>query len=309
MVRPRRSAEERQIACISPQGRRTSPLRNPRPGSQSQLNFIAACLPGTEHCLKRAEGREIRNVSSLSLFGLAFFMLVMIGAFAVRSAAGFGAVLIAMPMLAFVLPVSTAVSVTTALTAITSVHHVSRDWRRVAWRHFAIMAFYSAIGIGLGFYFISMLDEHALRRSLGVFLILYSIYSLATAKVSRTVSTRWRGPLAASTGIAGGLLGTLFGAGVGPIYVVYFDALRLEREIFRVTMSTVVLLGGAARIAGYASFGFYERSSIMLIAIGLPLVVVGSWLGDRVIRRLDPQMFSWLLGGLILLSGVGLLVK
>ena len=99
-------------------------------------------------------------MASLSLFGLAFFMLVMIGAFAVRSAAGFGAVLIAMPMLAFVLPISTAVSVTTALTAITSVHHISRDWRRVAWWHFAIMAFYSAIGIGLGFYFITILDEH-----------------------------------------------------------------------------------------------------------------------------------------------------
>jgi uncharacterized membrane protein YfcA len=194
-------------------------------------------------------------VSSLSLLRLVFFMLVMIGAFAVRSAAGFGAVLIAMPMLAFVMPISTAVSVTTALTAITSIHHVSRDWRRVAWRHFAIMAFYSAIGIGLRFYFIKMLDEHTLRRNLGVFLILYSIYALATAGVSRTVSARWRGTLAAGTGVAGGLLGTLFGAGVWPIYVVYFNALRLEREIFRVTMSTVVLLGGAARIAGYASLG------------------------------------------------------
>jgi uncharacterized protein len=218
-------------------------------------------------------------------------------------------VLIAMPMLAFVLPISTAVSVTTALTAIISIHHVSRDWRRVAWRHFAIMASYSAIGIGLGFYFIKMLDEHTLRRSLGVFLILYSIYAIATAKASRTVSVRWRGPLAAGTGIAGGLLGTLFGAGVGPIYVVYFNALRLEREIFRVTMSTVVLLGGAARIAGYVSLGFYEYSSIALIAIGPPLVFVGSWLGDKVIRRLDPQRFSWLVGGLILLSGVALLVK
>jgi Sulfite exporter TauE/SafE len=196
------------------------------------LNFVAACLSGAEHRPKWAEGRKIRNVSSLSLVGLAFFMLVMIGAFAVRSAAGFGAVLIAMPMLAFVLPISTAVSVTTALTAITSVHHLGRGWRRVAWRHFAIMAFYSAIGIGLGFYFIQMLDEHALRRSLGAFLILYSIYALATAKASSTVSARWRGPLAAGTGVAGGLLGTLFGAGVGPIYVVDFNGLRLEREIF-----------------------------------------------------------------------------
>jgi uncharacterized membrane protein YfcA len=236
-------------------------------------------------------------------------MAVLICAFAVRSAAGFGAVLIAMPMLAFVLPVSTAVAVTTALTAITSVHLISRQWRRVAWWHFAVMTFYSVIGIGLGFSFINMLDEHALRRALGVFLILYAIYAMTTARASFVFPARWRGALAAGAGIAGGLLGTLFGAGVGPIYVVYFNSLRLEREIFRVTMSTVVLLGGAARIVGYASFGFYETSSLALIAIGLPLVVVGSWLGDRVVRRLDPHLFSWLVGGLILLSGVGLLLK
>jgi hypothetical protein len=60
------------------------------------------------------------NVWSLSFLWLVFFVLVMTVAFAVRSAAGFGAVLIALPMLAFVLPVSTAVSVITALTAITS---------------------------------------------------------------------------------------------------------------------------------------------------------------------------------------------
>jgi hypothetical protein len=42
---------------------------------------------------------------------------------------------------------------------------------------------------------------------------------------------RRRGALAAGTGIAGGLLGTLLGAGVGHIYVVYFNALRIKREI------------------------------------------------------------------------------
>jgi hypothetical protein len=248
-------------------------------------------------------------VASLSLLGLTFYIVVMTAAFAVRSAAGFGAVLVAMPMLAFVLPVPTAVSITTALTAITSLHHLSRDWRRVAWRHFTIMAFYSAIGIGVGFFVINLLDEHALRRSLGVFLIFYALYAWATADASPVLPARWRQALAAGTGITGGLLGTLFGAGVGPIYVVYFNTLRMEREIFRVTMSTVILLGGVARIAGYARMGFYEASSVVLIAIGLPLVLIGSWLGDRVIRRLDPRMFGRLVGGLILLSGIALLVR
>jgi len=91
--------------------------------------------------------------------------------------------------------------------------------------------------------------------------------------------------------------------------VVYFNTLRMEREIFRVTMSTVLLLGSAARIAGYARLGFYEGASLALMGIGLPLVAVGSWLRDRVIRRLDPTRFAWLVGGLILLSGLGLLLK
>jgi uncharacterized membrane protein YfcA len=165
------------------------------------------------------------------------------------------------------------------------------------------------MGIGVGFYLINRLNEHALQYCLGVFLILYSSYTLATAKASPVLPSRWRGAVAAGTGVAGGLLGTLFGAGVGPIYVVYFNALRMEREVFRVTMSTVVLLGGVARIAGYASSGFYERSSIVLIALGLPLVIVGSWVGDRLVRKLDAQTFSWLVGGLILLSGTALLLK
>jgi uncharacterized membrane protein YfcA len=135
-------------------------------------------------------------MSSLSFVGLAFYVLVLIEAFAVRSAAGFGAGLIAVPMLAFVLPVSTAVSVATALTAVTSVRQVSRDWRHIAWRQFAIIALYAIIGIGLRFYCINLLDENALRRSLGVFLILYSIYALWAADASLVLPSRWHRALA-----------------------------------------------------------------------------------------------------------------
>ena len=74
-------------------------------------------------------------------------------------------------------------------------------------------------------------------------------------------------------------------------------------------MSTVVLVGGAARMAGYASYGFYGGSTITLLAVGLPLVIVGSWLEDRLVRRLSAQTFGWLVGDLVLLSGVALLLK
>ncbi len=246
---------------------------------------------------------------SLSFLGFAFYALVMIGAFAVRSAAGFGAVLIAVPMLAFILPVSSAVSVATALTALTSVRHISRDWRRIAGREFAILAVYSLVGIGLGFCFIKTLDENALRRGLGIFLIAYSVYALWTAGAPPMFAARWHNALAAGAGIAGGFVGALFGGGVGPIYVIYFNALRLERDVFRVTLTTVALVGGLARIAGYASFGFYGRSTLALVAVGLPMMAIGSWLGNWLAVSLNPRVFGWFVGGLVLLSGVALLVK
>lgn len=248
-------------------------------------------------------------MSALSSLGLAFYALVLIGAFAVRSAAGFGAVLIAVPMLAFVLPVRTAVSVATALTVVTSVRHVHRDWRRIAWRQFAIISLYTIIGIGSGFYFIRTLDGHTLQRGLGVFLILYSVYVLFTGGIPPRLPARWHGALAAFAGIVGGFLGTVFGGGVGPIYVIYFNILRLDREVFRVTLTTVMLVGGMARIAGYASFGFYGGSTVALLAVGLPLVGVGSWLGDRLVHSLDPRLFSVFVGGLVLFSGLALLLR
>lgn len=245
---------------------------------------------------------------SLSWPAVAFYVLVMVGAFAVRSAAGFGAVLIAVPMLAFIVPVSTAVSVATALTAITAVGQVGRDWRQVAWKQFAIITFYSTIGIGIGFYFIKIVDQDVLRRGLGAFLVLYSIY-VWTVRSSPVLPVRWHGPLGAGAGIAGGLCGALFGGGVGPIYVVYFNILRMSRNVFRATMTTIMLVGGVTRIAGYASFGFYGRSTIGLLALGLPLVFVGSWLGDRVVQRLEPRTFTFFVGGLVFVSGLALLLK
>jgi uncharacterized membrane protein YfcA len=212
-------------------------------------------------------------------------------------------------MLALILPVSTAVSVATVLTTLSSIQQVNREWRQIAWRQFIVIFLYSMVGVGLGFYFIKLLNEDILKRSLGIFMILYSIYSMRVTKASPMLPLRWHGAVGAGVGIVGGLLSAMFGAGAGPIYVVYFDILRLEKVVFRATMSAVVLLGGAARIVGYGTYGFYGASSVILLAAGLPLMIVGSWIGDRVVYRLSARSFSRLVAALMLLSGITLLIR
>ena len=248
-------------------------------------------------------------MSGLSTSGIVFYALILSGAFTIRSAAGFGAGLIAIPLLALLLPVSTAVSVATILTTLTSVQQVSRQWRYVAWRQFFIIFSYSMVGIGLGLYFIKLLNEDLMRHGLGIFMIVYSLYALCSFGTAFYLPTRWHGAVGAVVGIVGGLCSALFGAGAGPIYVVFFDILRLEKAVFRATMSAVVVLGGMARIVGYESAGFYGTSTLGLLAIGLPAVIVGSWFGDRVVYRLSARSFSQLVAVIMLLSGVTLLVR
>ncbi len=240
---------------------------------------------------------------------LVFYSLILIGAFAIRGAAGFGAGLVAVPLLALFLPVTTAVSVASILTTLAALGQISRRWRQIAWAEFFLMSFYTAAGIAVGFYCIHLTNEATLRHALGVFLILYSIYALWTGGNTPIVRPGWRSVLAACTGSAGGFLAVLFGGGVGPIYVTYFNSIGLSRDVFRVTMSTTMLVSGAARIAGYASFGFYRGSSATLVAIGVPLVVTGAWLGDRIAYKVNPRVFGALVGILVLMSGIALLLK
>jgi uncharacterized protein len=248
-------------------------------------------------------------MSALSTPGLAFYAAVLLSAFAVRSAAGFGAGLIAIPMLALILPVSTAVSVASVFTTLSSLQQVSQEWRQIAWRQFILIFLYSMVGIGLGLYFIKLLNEDLMRHCLGVFMILYSIYALRATDTRHFLPRHWHGTVGAGIGIVGGLCSALFGAGAGPIYVVYFDILRLEKAVFRATMSAVVLLSGTARIAGYGSYGFYGPSTIGLLAVGVPVVVIGSWLGDRVVYRLSARSFSRMVAAIMLISGITLLVR
>ncbi|MBV8778885.1 MAG: sulfite exporter TauE/SafE family protein [Alphaproteobacteria bacterium] len=248
-------------------------------------------------------------MSALSASGIAFYAVVLLAAFVVRSAAGFGAGLIAVPLLALILPVSTAVSVASVLTTLTSVQQVSRQWRHVAWRQFIIIFFYSMLGIALGLYFIKLLNEDLMRHGLGIFMILYSLYALYSTDSVYYLPTRWHGTIGATVGVLGGLCSALFGAGAGPIYVVYFDILRLDKAMFRATMSAVVLLGGMVRIVGYESYGFYGTSTLALLAVGLPAVIAGSWLGDRVIHRLTARSFARMVAAIMLLSGITLLLR
>ena len=64
-----------------------------------------------------------------------------------------------------------------------------------------------------------------------------------------------------------------------------------------------------ARIAGYGIAGFYTREVLIVVAALLPMVWAGTWVGEKLGNRVSPATFQRILAGMLMLSGVSLLLK
>jgi uncharacterized protein len=248
-------------------------------------------------------------MDTLSPLQAIFCSLVVVAAFAVRGSAGFGGGVVAVPLLVLVLPIQLIVPVMTTLSLLASIKQGVRDRHMIQWRDIKRLMPAALLGVGVGLYLFTTIDARPLSRALGVFVILYAIYMFATAGRLPTVAERWEKPLAATMGAGAGLVGTLFGGAAGPLFVIYLNTQRLSKEQFRATMTAIMICMSVARISGYASLGFLDLSGLKYLAVAIPLMLAGSYLGDLVVRYIDQRRFERVLGALLIASGVVLLLK
>lgn len=239
----------------------------------------------------------------------AFAAIVVTVAYAVRGTAGFGGQAIAVPLLALVLPLQTVLASIVVLTSLSSFGHFRRDWSRIAWIEIRRLLPFSVLGILAGLYLLERLDFHVLMKAFGVFVILYGCFALLTASRPIRVPESVLQPVGAVMSLLAGTLGATFGAAAGQLYVIYLNSRRLERDAFRVTISTILMVQAVLRVGGYARLGFYDYRSLILVATGLPLMMLGSSIGHWLAGRLEQRWFDLFVSLLLLLSGAALIFK
>lgn len=235
-----------------------------------------------------------------------FWYYVFIGAvlllsYYVRGIAGYGSGLLAIPLLALVLPLDIVVPYVGALDYLASLGHGLHHRRSVQWREIATILPISILGMGLALYLYTSMDREALKPWLGGFVILYAVYSLLPVPQVRT--GRWMVLPFASIG---GVVDTFFGTG-GPFYVIYLRLRQLTKTPFVATIAMAFMITTAIRLLGYLAAGFYNWNILWMILASLPLVFIGMRLGMRTHNRLSYQHFTLIIAALLILAGVALL--
>lgn len=247
-------------------------------------------------------------LGDLTLLQMLWIGASILGAYVIRGMSGFGAGLVAAPLLAFVLPVHVVVPTTGLLVFLLFIFLTLRDRRNVIWRELKLLVAPTLAGVVAGLYLFKLLDNQLLLIMLGGFLIVYGLYMLAVHAFGLPqfrCSERWALPL----GFAGSFFDTLFGGGGGTLVVIYMHARGIGRVEFRATVAMLWFIEMIARIGGYGIAGYYTREVLILVAALVPVMWAGTWLGERLGNRVSPETFSRILAVLLLLSGVSLLFK
>ncbi|MEM6488797.1 MAG: sulfite exporter TauE/SafE family protein [Pseudomonadota bacterium] len=114
-----------------------------------------------------------------------------------------------------------------------------------------------------------------------------------------------------ATGIAGGVVGALTSA-PGPIFVMYFTALRLERAAFMGVLGLVMGLVGVVLLGSLAVAGAPVGQNGVLALAAVPPAFAGFWTGGRLGARFSIQGFRiavlsllTVLGSIMLYRAIG----
>jgi hypothetical protein len=159
-------------------------------------------------------------------------------------------------------------------------------------------------GVAVALYLLTSLETATLAHALGIFILVFSLYSLIGPELKQHCSARW----SVVSGTLGGIIGTLFGTS-GPLYVIYYQLRGLSKSVFRSTIATIFLIEGVIRLSGYAASGLYNAEKMLWIAASLPLMAIGLYIGGHIHTNITQRQFQRAIGILLMISGVALLTK
>jgi len=228
---------------------------------------------------------------------------VILIAYLVRGICGFGSGLIAIPILSLMLPLQVAVPLVVMLDYLASAGQGISQKQSIQWGEVGRLIVPALIGVAGGLLIFHRADAELLPRFLGGFVIIFALYTLWGPDMPRA-SGWWALPAA----ISGGVVGTLFGTG-GPFYVIYLKARQLDKSGFRATFASIFLLDGAARVTGYVGTAVIDIELLSLLAMSLPVMILGMYLGGRIHTGLSPDTFTRGISVLLLGSGAMLLLR
>lgn len=231
--------------------------------------------------------------------------LIVAGAFVIFGITGFGSTIIAVPLLAHMMPLKFVIPMFALLDFAAALRTGFKFHSTIAVRELAWLVPCMFAGIAAGVFLLVNLPGDVIFCALGVFVLGYGAYAASGREPTFKLARIWALPV----GGIGGVISALFGA-AGPMYVIYLGARGLDPGEVRATMAVVFVVSTGTRITLFALAGLLAQEGLPTAALifAIPMFA-GLWIGHHLHLNLPRRRLLQLIGALLILSGGSLVVR
>jgi uncharacterized protein len=236
---------------------------------------------------------------------LSFFLVTFIFLLAgfIQGITGFGAGLVAMPLLLLFLDAGTAVPLSMLNGLLITAFLCLQLRQHLEWRKILPLCIGCLPGIYLGVVLLKRTDDAIIRVLLGSLLIGYGAYSiLARPGPARRHLSRWWVYVA---GFGSGALGTAFATG-GPPAIIYTTLTGWDKDTIKATLSGFFFVTGTWMALAHAVAGLTTATVLGYLSGSAMAVLLGVWGGSRLYRRIGRRDYIRII--LLMLIGMGIMM-
>jgi uncharacterized membrane protein YfcA len=230
---------------------------------------------------------------------------VMVLATLIRSTFGFGEGLVAVPLLAFLMPVRAAAPLAALISITVAVIALIQDWSEVRGRSAGWLLLSTLFGIPLGLLLLTRAPQSIIKGALAIVIVTFSLYPLVMRHKIRLRDDK----AAWLFGFSAGVLGA-YGMN-GPPLAIYATLRGWPPQHFRATLQGYFLPASVMGMAGYWLVGLWTPAVTRYYLTSLPVMVAAVFIGRTINQRMHPARFLFfvhtglaLLGALLLFQAL-----
>ena len=164
------------------------------------------------------------------------------------------------------------------------------------------------VGIGLGYLLAARISADAVMAVLGAITILFGAYRLWAERGGRIAasskSPAWVGSL---FGVATGFTSQIAHAG-GPPFQMWVMPRKLARDVFVGTSAIFFAIINWIKVPAYVALGQFTAANAIATAVLLPLAILASLAGVKLVRKVSPERFYTIVYVLMIVAGGKLLI-
>lgn len=230
---------------------------------------------------------------------IAVTFVTLVLTYTIFSMMGFGSAVIAAPVLALRMQLTTIVPLLALLDLTAALINTGQLGRKIDKKELLLLTPFMAVGSVVGVFLLISVAPSRLMLGFGLFVIAYSMYRLFAKTRPRQLGRLWVLPF----GLIGGFFSGMFGSG-GFIYSVYLSHRLKDKDIIRATMTAMTGISTLYRVGIFLAIGKYaDLGLIMLAAFGLPALALGIYCGHHITLRISYEQFLRILCLMLIATG------